>query len=243
MNFTLSVPLNQSWAVSNVEYKVIPDHSLPPINYAALWANSRSGIIYRYGGGTAWQTVALKELVPNNHHLWKFIPDQNGGGLWSTATISNEDMFKELPLNMRSSSVFCSQEEAGFHIGGYTDASSDERWAGKSRPPADLRIYNAKNSTWSVELLTAIAPSYRFWAGNAGVCVSGLSNSSMIFSFGGDKDLSGSDIYGLSNFSNITFYDSSSRTWRWQIATGHIPEARDIFCAAGVLGSNGTYEM
>lgn len=177
-----------------------------------------------------------------NNFLWKFTPDNLGGGSWSTVTPANKADFDSLTLNTRGAATFCPEEELGFLIGGFGTSSTDLRFQGVDWPtsvstPGMLR-FDAKASIWSNESTTALSsPLGAFRTGEA-ICVSGMSPSSVVFALGGQSEGN-----NFNSFTNITFYHTKSKAWLWQTATGDIPLNRELFCAVGFKGRNGTYEM
>lgn len=81
--------------------------------------------------------------------------------------------------------------------------------------------------------------------------VPGFGTDGLLVMFGGQS--TSPDLYQPGTFSNanpefiasdnITIYDPVSKIWHSQVTTGEHPSPRDSFCAVGVQGVNGTYEM
>ena len=68
----------------------------------------------------------------------------------------------------------------------------------------------------------------------------------LVAAFGGDYSTTTSwkdNGWKLQTFGKIHMYNPDSKTWYNQTASGTIPERRDRFCATGVQGDNGTYEI
>lgn len=69
----------------------------------------------------------------------------------------------------------------------------------------------------------------------------------MVMLFG--RSVLGPDLYdtyqrgSLIPMDNITIYDHSSKRWYWQTTTGGPPPPRLDFCAVGIQGPNGTFDM
>ena len=45
------------------------------------------------------------------------------------------------------------------------------------------------------------------------------------------------------NFKNVTIYNTTDKTWRYQDSSGTVPSGRDGVCTVGVQGDNNTYEI
>lgn len=218
---------------------MLDGHTPPPVNKLSLWSDPKSGVLYRYGGAVGWG-VDLDLNSDINKALWKFTPDGKGYGTWSKEAPSNEDVFNSMVQNTRAAAAFCPDEKLGFIVGGFGTSSTDKRFKGVDWPnvmntPGMLR-YDANTKTWSNESTTAMTSGGVFTTGEA-LCASGVSNNSLLFVFGGYTASSTND------FTNITFYDTKTKIWHSQPTTGEVPKSRELFCAVGVNGRNGTYEM
>lgn len=238
VNHTLSVRLDQSWSLASVKYTEIQEHKPPPVNKFFMWSDTKSDVLYRYGGAVGHGAdLSLDSDI--NSALWKFTPDNQGAGSWATETPSNQDVFKAMMLNTRGAPAFCPDDQLGFIVGGYGTGSTDKRFKGVDWPtsvntPGMLR-YDAKAQVWSNESTTAMSPKGVFTTGEA-LCASGVVNNSLLFVIGGYTS-------GLNDFTNITFYDTKEKKWYWQATTGTIPRGRELFCAVGATSRNATYEM
>ncbi|OAQ61711.1 kelch repeat protein [Pochonia chlamydosporia 170] len=238
LNHTLSIRLDQSWSLASVKYTEIQEHKPPPVNKFFMWSDTKSDVLYRYGGAVGYG-VDLSLDSDINSALWKFTPDNQGAGSWTTETPSNQDVFNAMVLNTRGAAAFCPGDQLGFVVGGYGTSSTDKRFKGVDWPtsvntPGMLR-YDAKTQIWSNESTTAMSPKGVFTTGEA-LCVSGFVNNSLLFVIGGYTS-------GLNDFTNITFYDTKEKKWYWQATTGTIPRGRELFCAVGATSRNATYEI
>lgn len=87
----------------------------------------------------------------------------------------------------------------------------------------------------------------KYTTGGSAVCLPNLGSSGMVMLFGGS--VLGPDLYdtyqrgSLIPMDNITIYDHSSKRWYWQTTTGGPPPPRLDFCAVGIQGPNGTFDL
>ena len=45
------------------------------------------------------------------------------------------------------------------------------------------------------------------------------------------------------DFQTVSMYDTVKEKWFWQRAGGSVPRVRENYCAVGVRGPQGTFEM
>ncbi|KAJ6440966.1 hypothetical protein O9K51_06759 [Purpureocillium lavendulum] len=202
----------RSWSLSAAVYNAIPAHAPPAVNMFALWADADAGVLYRYGGEKSYGANVSDE----NQHLWKFTPDEAGGGNWAV------------------------QAGFGVYIGGFGDRSTDPRFANvtwpNSTPIAGMVTFNATTRTWSHEqVLDSDSKSNtkgKFTTGQA-QCVTGFGSNPIVVALGG----------WYTDFQTISMYDPVKRRWFLQQAQGSVPRARENFCAVGVKSPQGTFDI
>ncbi|KAL3964455.1 hypothetical protein ACCO45_001459 [Purpureocillium lilacinum] len=211
---TISIPLDTSWSLSSTTNLTIPGHDPPPRNMFGLWADAKAGVLYRYGGEKSYNANVSLE----NQALWKFAPNNGGGGLWSVERPQNPEVFDGRPLGTRGASAFC---DGGFgvYIGGFGNVATDRRFANvtwpDSEPVPGMMTYNATTKVWSKE--EVVDPSSK------------------------EADSKGRGWYA--DFQTVSMYDTVKEKWFWQRAGGSVPRVRENYCAVGVRGPQGTFEI
>ncbi|KAK4092358.1 hypothetical protein Purlil1_2979 [Purpureocillium lilacinum] len=212
---TISIPLDTSWSLSSTTNLTIPGHDPPPRNMFGLWADAKAGVLYRYGGEKSYNANVSLE----NQALWKFAPNNGGGGLWSVERPQNPEVFDGRPLGTR---------------GRLRSATADSACI---LPVPGMMTYNATTKVWSKE--EVVDPSSkeadskgRFTTGEA-QCVTGFGPNPIVVALGG----------WYADFQTVSMYDTVKEKWFWQRAGGSVPRVRENYCAVGVRGPQGTFEI
>jgi len=242
---TLAIDLSFSWTNSTVDFVATNKSSAPSINFQALWHDPDENVLYSFGGESTWLPPISGNPPPLS--VWKFAPDDRGGGRWSENTTSSDPPFSDGLIRPFGGSTTSSNNTA-FYLGGYSSKqSSPKRSSGLDFIPArGIISYSYRNGSWSND--TAAGYSQYATAEWGGVqFVPSLGPEGVLVMFGGDTSTATAYSPGeyLRPMTNITVYEPRSRTWYYQNATGDsLPAARIRMCVVGVQeSSNSSYEM
>lgn len=233
---TLSIPLSQRWTNSTVVLKTIIKEDSTTVKELALWPDNSGDRLYRWGGRDYFGLTGGAENV----RLWVFTPDQEGGGEWAIQPPANPNVFSSIRRAHLGSSATC--EGMGFYLAGLGDPSSDVRYSRGNIPVSGLLTFDMASKVWSNESSASFAYPYGMSFGGQAVCA--MAHDTKLVFFLGGRALRGRESHPQwLTFSNITFYDPEAKVWYWQRATGDTPHVRHSFCAAGIRGRDGTFEM
>lgn len=237
MTSTQVISLTDSWTNISVDITILQKNSPESVKTPYLWADESTGRLYRWGGARSGN----QRVRANNATLWYFEPDKNKGK-WSEQSPSNKDTFEEILAGAGGASAACGGK--GLAAGGHAFQSTDARLDSNVVPLPGIVTYDFVSRAWSNETTVPVhAPSGTFNLAD-GVCVPELTSEPLFLVLGGADTTAVSHRENeLRSFGNITFYNPVDNTWHSQEARGDVPQGRDLFCAAGVSGSNGTYEM
>ncbi|KAJ9659749.1 hypothetical protein H2201_007185 [Coniosporium apollinis] len=180
--------------------------------------------------------------------LWKFTADGAGGGSWSKRLPSDPAAFSN--LTRPYGATVATGEEVGYALSGVMTSHSDPGFDGDGVPLLGLVSFNMTSGAWRNDSSIGYSSNGMGLWGHMQY-VPGFGIDGLLVMFGGQSispDLYQPGTFSNANpefipFDNITIYDPASRTWHSQATTGEHPSPRDSFCAVGVQGANGTYEI
>lgn len=200
----------------------------------ALWYDDEKNIIYAFGGDNP---VAEQFPPPISDNLQGFIPDDNGGGVW-TEVLGVVGRKGPFPSNMHATSAgkFTIDDKNAYLLGGFTS----ERTSPSSSTPVSEAFHNPGFLTFNFENTTLTNSSSSGLPFESGVLLNAPvygSDGVLLYFDGGNKDLN-------LGFNNIGIFDKMERKWFFQTADEEIPRPRDLFCAVGVQEKNqNSFEM
>jgi hypothetical protein len=190
-----------------------------------------------WGGQTSLFRFNGVGAPPND--LWRFDADGDGGGSWTDIPVPDS-------LVRPIDAFFASANGVGYILGGYVSAYSVPALANGSNPEAipGLTSYDMSSNVWANESTSLVSPNGLGTAGQL-IYVSMFGKLGVLVSLGGSyfPEPSSDDGSRTLPFSEIAIYDIESGNWFQQVASGQVPPWRLNFCAAGVEGNNGTYEI
>ncbi|KAF5254883.1 hypothetical protein FANTH_379 [Fusarium anthophilum] len=238
VSLTLSIPLDESWTNDTVAFTESAKGPSPYLKQPALWVDEERSMIYSWGGQGSYKNTS----AAGDHHLYAFEAD-DGKGRWSIHDPDDDTLFSSLYRSVRGAYTTC--HGVGYHLGGYGERRTDERFTDGSyveRPLDGLLTYNITTQKWTNESTKAL--DYVTWSGRA-TCIPSISSSGLLIFMGGAKVKTPSfrNESEPVSFTNITIYDPSSKEWYYQQTSGVSPDPRVDFCSVGVQGRNNTYEI
>lgn len=217
----------------------------PPRNTGAMkdtifWADESTNKLYRWAG----QKVNDERMASSGSVLYIFTPDGEGDGSWTSQPPANPPVFEDIYGVAGAAFGACGGQ--GIAVGGHAFEATDQRLENLSSPILIPGVvsFNFSTHQWANESAAPVNSPTGTLDLASGVCLPDVGPDPLFITLGGVKTADNStteDDY--SSFSNITFFNVESRTWHWQEATGDVPSGRRRFCAAGVQGQDGTYEM
>lgn len=236
MNSTLSIDISKSWTTSDVSFRTIQRPWYSKANQA-IWTDQEAGHFYVWGG--KW--IRGRNMTDNE--LWKFTPDGNGGGSWSTEAPANSELFDGLHQSEFGS--FTNTNDTGFYIGGLASGWTEYHRARNQVLPG-MVAFNMKTKTWH-NGTTSFSPFDTLIAGSAHY-VPNFGPNGLVMVLGGiSSSLVGDPNWATAppfDFQNLTFFDPQTKRKYSQMATGDIPLfPRVSSCVAGFQNSEGGYEM
>lgn len=203
-----------------------------------MWTDDARQLIYVWGGEGATASTDVDDT-----HTWELTVDGTGGGSWKFEDLESSSQISGLQRASAGAAVTC--YNTGFNLGGHA-ATQD----GSDTLVPGLLTYNMTNQSWANESAAPFT-THGTSMGAEAVCLPTFGPGGLVLFMGGvtsagdnwlDTSLPLSQSPGVA-FDNLTVYDPFSRQWHWQTTTGSRPTPRHEFCAAGVQGSNDTYEM
>ncbi|KAH8900412.1 hypothetical protein GQ53DRAFT_708224 [Thozetella sp. PMI_491] len=233
VNSTLLVPIDKSWDSSTVSIKSIPKNGAPVVRIPSLLLQQGTGTIYSWGGAAA---AGADASAQHNRQMWKLVTDGQGSGTWSIASTP-----QNTHRGVDTATTTCNGE--GYILGGYGSSSTDDTVTG-NEPHPGLTIYDFQSAVWTN--ISAPAPISSHIRGEAD-CVPFGKGGLVMFLGGAETPPNSIDPEDMIAMDNLTFYDTVTKKFHWQQATGassdDIPPPRSHFCSAGVLGPGGTYDI
>ncbi|PNP73543.1 hypothetical protein FNYG_13137 [Fusarium nygamai] len=238
VSLTLSIPLDESWTNDTVAFTESEKGPSPYLKQPSLWVDEERSMIYSWGGQGSYKNTSSA----GDHHLYAFEAD-DGKGSWSIHDPEDDTLFSSLYRTVRGAYTTC--HGVGYHLGGYGERRTDERFTDGSyveRPLDGLLTYNMTNQKWTNESTKAL--DYATWSGRA-TCIPSIGSSGLLIFMGGAKVKTPAfrNISEPVSFSNITMFDPSSKEWYYQQTSGVSPDPRVDFCSVGVQGPNNTYDI
>ncbi|KAK3949584.1 hypothetical protein QBC32DRAFT_378245 [Pseudoneurospora amorphoporcata] len=190
--------------------------------------------------------------------IWKFVVDGNGGGKWEIETPVPTSPAPLRTLRLTEQAAFVATTGSNGGIGFSVDGIASA-WTDPSNPYAEhipgMVVYDMNRKEWRNETSLGFTTGNGSLRGGAGVFVPSFGNTGeddknngLVFILGGSvfavpATTTGTQPDFVMGFENVTFFDPVSREWYWQTTTGERPSSREKFCAVGVQGRNGTYEI
>lgn len=252
VNYTLSIDISKSWLVSDVRIAGVPgapvDEEWNPEEWApgtpvvrvghAVWADGPRAF-YSWGGHAS-QGIGAGGLATRSE--WRFNTKGLGNGTWYDETPTNPDLLDSLTLS--EDGAFATAHNTGFWIGGVSSGWTEPGLQIGSAIPG-IVSFNITTKTWHNDSADGISEYGTLRAGQAQF-VPIFGPNGLIFVLGGQAMSLGPAATAkitLQAFDKVRFFDPVTKEWYWQATTGKAPKPRLYFCAVGVEGQNGTYEM
>ncbi|KAF5650670.1 kelch repeat [Fusarium sp. NRRL 25303] len=238
VSLTLSLPLDESWTNDTVAFTESEKGPSPYLKQPALWVDEERSAIYSWGGQGSYKNTSSA----GDHHLYAFEAD-DGKGSWSIHDPEDDTLFTSLYRTVRGAYTTC--HGVGYHLGGYGERRTDERFTDGSyveRPLDGLLTYNMTTQKWTNESTKAL--DYATWSGRA-TCIPSIGSSGLLVFMGGAKVKMPAfrNASEPVSFTNITIFNPSSKEWYYQRTSGISPDPRVDFCSVGVQGPNNTYDI
>lgn len=234
---TQAISLAKSWSNETVEINIIQKRSPESVKSPALWVDEASGRMYRWGGARP----GSQPIQVDNATLWVFSANSDGGE-WSEQSPYDRSEFE--PLIAGGGAAFGACGGKGLAAGGHVFDSTDARFDENIVPLPGMLVYDIEGRTWVNESTVPVHSPTGTFNLASGVCVPDIAPNSLFLILGGaDTTAESHKENEMRQFRNITFYDPVEGQWHWQAARGDVPPGRDLMCAAGMQGANGTYEM
>lgn len=198
----------------------------------AIFTDRQSETFYLWAGAT------LGDRGPDYSSLWRFTPDNRGGGQWDTDAPSDQSVF--ISLEATESMAFASSHDAGFAFGGKV---LDED--GKSQDVSALGfvMFNFTTKDWAHNESVPYSYDGSIWGASA-TFVEKYGSRGIIVILGG-LQRAGQQASGHINWDTIYMYDVAEQKWYSQKTSGPPPSGRHHHCAVGISSSDndGSYEM
>ena len=226
--------MSKSWTNDTVAFKLKDRNGAPAQNKQVLWPSTDNKTLFAFGGEESWLD---NPWYPPPVELWQFTADGNSSGTWNMFNADQNSIFKDLtrPTGALGGVV----DNTGYMVGGYTNSHSEYNTAYQDFNFAvpNIASFNMTSGTWSNDT----APEYLQRENGT----YGLLHAVPTFGPVGLLLITGTTLTdGVPDpFDNFTIYEPSSKEWFTQKASGQVPPGRDLACAVGVKGDNGTYEM
>ncbi|KAF5574015.1 kelch repeat [Fusarium pseudoanthophilum] len=238
VSLTLSIPLDESWTNDTVAFTESGKGPSPYLKQPALWVDEERSMIYSWGGQGSYKNTSSA----GDHHLYAF-EAEDGKGSWSIHDPEDDTLFSSLYRTVRGAYTSC--HGVGYHLGGYGERRTDERFTDGSyveRPLDGLLTYNMSTQKWTNESTKAL--DYATWSGRA-TCIPSIGSTGLLIFMGGAKVKTPAfrNESEPVSFINITMFDPSSKEWYYQQTSGTSPDPRVDFCSVGVQGPNNTYDI
>ncbi|KAL8709898.1 MAG: hypothetical protein Q9225_007380 [Loekoesia sp. 1 TL-2023] len=208
------------------------------LSHPAFAYDEKNDIFYSGFAGRVSNFGNNPDAIPLS--LWSFKPDGTGSGTWKEEIGSDDPAFNHLIRPFEGYQAYGG--DGALVLGGLTSAQSDEKTKDMQGelPSPGLVTLNMTTKTFT----NSSAESFN----GKGDAVEGqihyvpsFGPNGLFMIMGGSKVPAGNN--SLLDFSNIWVYESATKVWFNQTATGNIPESRRAFCIAGLNSTDGTYEI
>ena len=216
----------------------IPKPDAPVLIRETLWVNEAKQLIYMWGDA---DTTSFAHV--NGSDIWALSADGSGGQSWKFEDLGSRSQLARLKRTLAGGAATC--YNTGFLMGGQAAGPNS---SGVLVP--GLVTYNMTSQTWVNESATPFT-AYGTSVGAESLCLPDFGPSGLVMFLGGVTSAASNPYDSFSAlsqsagvaFDNITLFDPFSRQWYWQTTTGSRPTPRHEFCASGIAGPQGTYEM
>lgn len=198
----------------------------------AIFTDDSSKIFYIWGGHTSW-LLPIEAPV-----LWHFEPDGKGSGTW---TLENRPGFDSTTLQETErveSGAYVSTPTGGFVIGGFSSKYTSLEPRGQV---AGYAAFNFTTGEWTRESSGPFSSGGTLYGATA-TFVPNFGPNGLVLLLGGITRFEEEDSEYV-DFLTLHFFDPVTRDWHSQTTTGEAPSGRLYHCAAGVVGTNGTFDM
>lgn len=226
--------------------------SMPLRNTPSLWADPDEKALYRWGGDGPYGAIIDKDDI----QLWVLPLDNSaqddGAVSWTSQAPANPEVFNTISAGVGGASTTCGDN--GYYIGGFGTVSSDPsfyniKFAQDAVSLPGVLSYNMADAKWANDSTVGMNAFGSVKASKA-VCLrddEGEGNADpLIIIMGGQATgrWSATDYSSeVNDINNITVYNTNTKEWHSQMATGDTPLATDFFCAVAVKGQDDHYEM
>ena len=243
VNYTLTIDLSDSWTPENTTINALIRNEAPNRDVSLLWVDSNDSV-YSFGGS---RSLIFNESISTNGgtQLWKFT-----GSNWSQVFDSPGPNSPTLTHISPAWAASAWAHGVGYALGGFVGDVRHGINGNLVVPTTGLLSYNSTSNVWSNDSTVPAVTPYGLMGGQM-LFAPGFGPDGVLIAFGGQFTGPGNWTNTGGNFipfSNISVYDIASKSWFWQTATGStgptdIPQSRTFFCAAGINGTQKTYEI
>ena len=180
--------------------------ALPSRSSQALWYDDEKNIMYAFGGDNPVAEQSPPRIFDN---LQGFIPNDNGGGVWTEVlgVVGRNGSFHS-NMHATSSGKFTSDDKNAYFLGGFIS----DRTSPSSLTPASEAFHNSGLLTLNFENITLRNSTSSGLAFEPGVLLNApvYGSDGVLLSVGaGKKDQS-------VGFNNISIFDKKERKWVFQ---------------------------
>ncbi|KAL9126010.1 MAG: hypothetical protein Q9217_004874 [Psora testacea] len=237
VQYTLSIDMSKSWNNKSVLMYLITKGDTPAFNLPSLWPSNDGQGFYSFGGDVSPcsdRKINIPEVA-----VYQFLAGINGDGTWITNKSNDNTGFRTLtrPARMQSGRV----QDTALFFGGYENARTSPGSANLGRELVyvpGIVSYNGTTGIWNNDTsLIAWDNTNSGWGFSMTVRLFGPRG--LLIMTGVEYDAEN----GPQKMNNITIYDPISKSWKWQPATGTIPDGSLDGCSVGIQGDNGTFEI
>ncbi|KAH8892223.1 hypothetical protein GQ53DRAFT_823023 [Thozetella sp. PMI_491] len=240
VNSTLSIPLKTKWTNTTVAMNEIKKSDAPDLIRETLWIDHNRQAIYMWA-----DRQKTDGTLSNDTRIWKLVVDGTGGGFWKFEDSDSVAQTQTAGFHRATAGAAATCFNTGFQVGGQMTGENEK----KILVPG-LLTYNMTSQLWANDSATAFT-SHGTSLGAEAVCLPCFGPHGLVLFIGGVTSVS-DDAYNAYSalgtsagvpFDNITLYDPFAKQWYWQTTTGNRPTPRHEFCAEGVEGPQGTFEI
>ncbi|KAF5679866.1 kelch repeat [Fusarium denticulatum] len=149
VSLTLSIPLDESWTNDIVTFTESERGPSPYLEQPALWVDEERTMLYSWGGQGSYKNISSA----GDHHLYAFEAD-DGKGSGSIHDPDDDTLFSSLYRTVRGAYASC--HGVGYHLGGYGERRTDERyiygswntWNDKTKAFGDVWVLSLPAFKW-----------------------------------------------------------------------------------------------
>lgn len=248
VNCTLTLPLNQDWSPTTIQFGAITKPAMPPYNFQSLFYDDMTHQVNTFGG----ELSSLTSEAPKKS-IWSMSVDGKGEATWTKNSTSNDPPFSQGIARTFGGALAASSSSA-LYLGGYasSNTSLETRDLTSFVPTPGVVRFDYRTNAWSNDTSTKpLSLSGTFmWGAMEPVP---FRPNGLIAVFGGDTSNKSTYVPGQDQnpMDVVNLFDPVTKIWDKQNTTGTPPSSRSQFCSTGVgdsrpvvgNSSTGTYEI